>query len=47
METIIISIVIGLIICLAVYKIYKEKKNGAKCVGCPVAKSCGQPKNNL
>jgi len=34
--------VIALIVGGASMYIYKEKKNGAKCIGCPHAKSCGK-----
>lgn len=35
MENIIIILVVGLIIGLAAGYIYKEKKRGVKCIGCP------------
>ncbi len=37
---IIIAIVLGIVF-LAGYYIYRAKKNGAKCIGCPYGKSCG------
>lgn len=40
MENIIIIAVIALIIVLAVGYIYKEKKKGKKCIGCPYAAEC-------
>ena len=40
MENMIILLVIGLIVGAAGY-IWKEKKKGVKCVGCPYAQSCG------
>lgn len=40
METIIAIIIILLIVTLALVKIYKEKKRGAKCIGCASYKSC-------
>ena len=33
--------VIGLVVGAAAGYVYKEKKRGARCVGCPYAKSCG------
>ena len=40
MENIAILIVVGLICGLAVAYIYREKKRGAKCIGCPHSKTC-------
>lgn len=40
MDTIIAIGVILIIIILASYKIYSEKKAGAKCIGCPHSKEC-------
>ena len=40
MENIIIVLVIGLIVGLAAGYIYKAKKRGVKCIGCPDAKHC-------
>lgn len=40
MENIIIIAVLALIIALAVGYIYKEKKKGKKCIGCPYAAEC-------
>ena len=41
MENIIISVILIIIIGLAVFYIYKEKKSGKKCIGCPNScKSC-------
>ncbi len=40
MENIILIILLIAIIGFAVIYIYKEKKNGAKCIGCPHAKNC-------
>lgn len=37
---IIVGAVIVGIIALAVYKVVKDKKAGAKCVGCPYAGKC-------
>ena len=41
MENIIILLVVGLIVGAAAGYIWKEKKKGVKCVGCPYAQSCG------
>lgn len=41
METLIVIAILVAIIGLAVWYIYKEKKSGKKCVGCPYAGSCG------
>lgn len=40
MENIIIGIVILAIVALAVRYIYKAKKSGKKCIGCPDGGSC-------
>ena len=42
--TIIAVIAIVLIVFLAVRYIYKEKKKGTRCIGCPYAGNC--PKNS-
>ncbi len=41
MTDIIIAAVVLLIVTLAVRYIYKAKKNGVKCIGCPHSKECG------
>ncbi|MBQ9840363.1 MAG: FeoB-associated Cys-rich membrane protein [Erysipelotrichaceae bacterium] len=41
-KDIIVVLVLVFILGLAIGYIIKEKKNGAKCVGCPYAKSCGK-----
>lgn len=41
MENIIIVAVIVIVVALAVRYIYKAKKSGKKCVGCPDGGSCG------
>lgn len=38
-------IAIVLIVFFAVRYIYKEKKKGTKCIGCPYADSCQKNKN--
>ncbi len=40
MENLIIIVVIVAILALASFKIIKEKKAGAKCIGCPNSKQC-------
>lgn len=40
MENFIIIAVVAAVIGLAGRYIYKEKKNGAKCIGCPSGCSC-------
>ena len=40
-ENIIILVVVGLIVGLAGGYIYRAKKRGVKCVGCPHSKTCG------
>lgn len=44
MENLIIILVLLLIIGGAAAYIYKAKKSGQKCVGCPYAKECGSGK---
>ena len=39
-DILIVAIVLAILGAAAFY-IYKAKKNGAKCIGCPQAKSCG------
>lgn len=41
MTDILILAVIALILGAIVLYIYKEKKRGTKCIGCPHAKTCG------
>ena len=40
-ENIIIIAVVSVIIGLAVLYVYKSKKSGKKCIGCPYADGCG------
>jgi len=40
MENVILVVIIALIIGGAVRYIYKAKKNGAKCIGCPNGSKC-------
>ncbi len=41
MTDLIIIAVIAICVGLAAMYIYKEKKSGSGCVGCPYAKDCG------
>ena len=41
MENIIILLVVGMIVGAAAGYIWKEKRKGVKCVGCPYASGCG------
>ena len=40
MESIIVAVVIIAVVGLAVRSIYKAKKSGKKCIGCPDGGSC-------
>ena len=40
MENIVIIAIIALILGGAAFYIFKAKKSGAKCIGCPNAKAC-------
>ena len=40
MESVIAAVIIIAIVALAVRYIYKAKKSGAKCIGCPDSKTC-------
>ncbi len=42
MKDYIVLIVVAVIIVLAVLYIYKSKKKGKKCIGCPYADKCGK-----
>ncbi|MBQ8403690.1 MAG: FeoB-associated Cys-rich membrane protein [Clostridia bacterium] len=39
-ENVIIVVVLALIVGLASFYIYKAKKSGKKCIGCPDSKTC-------
>ena len=41
MENIIIIGAVLIIVALAAYYVYKEKKAGKKCIGCPYCSTCG------
>ena len=43
---IIISIILIALVGGAIYYIYKEKKKGTKCIGCPMAGSCTKHKSS-
>ena len=45
MENIIIIAVIVLVLGFAVFYIYKAKKSGKKCIGCPNSGSCEYKRN--
>ncbi len=40
MANLIVSIILILMVGSAVYYIYKNKKKGVKCIGCPYSKGC-------
>lgn len=42
MVNIVLGLVIAVIFSAALYKIYKDKKNGVKCSGCPYSKINGE-----
>ena len=42
MENIIIVVAIVLVVGLASFYVYKSKKRGRKCIGCPYADSCSK-----
>ncbi len=42
MENLVIILVIGFIVGMAAGYIYKAKKRGVKCVGCPDSGTCGR-----
>ena len=39
---IIIVAVVALVVGLAAFYVYRSKKNGQRCVGCPYAGTCGK-----
>jgi len=41
MENLVVVVILVLILGGAAFYIYKAKKSGAKCIGCPDAKTCG------
>ncbi len=46
MENIIVIAIVLIIVGLASYYIYKAKKSGQKCIGCPYSRECGSNKNS-
>ena len=44
---IIVSIILLVVVGGAVYYIYKEKKKGTKCIGCPMAGNCAKHRNGM
>lgn len=42
MADIIVIAIVVLVVGLAIRYIYKEKKNGRKCIGCPSSGSCSK-----
>ena len=46
MKDLIIAFILIIIFALAIGYIIKEKKSGAKCIGCPHSKECGGNCNN-
>jgi len=41
MTDILILLVVAAVVALAGWYVYKAKKSGQKCVGCPHSKTCG------
>lgn len=41
MKTFVVLLILAAIVFSASYYIYKAKKSGKKCIGCPYAKECG------
>lgn len=46
MSNLIVSTIIAAIIALAIWKIFKEKQKGNKCIGCAVTGKCDSSKQN-
>ncbi len=44
MSDIIVIAIVVLVVGLAIGYIVRQKKSGAKCIGCPYAKSCSSDK---
>lgn len=40
MDNLIVGVILAIILGAAIYYIYKEKKKGVRCVGCPYAGEC-------
>ncbi len=47
MINVIATLVLIVIVSSASYYIYKEKKKGTKCIGCPMAGNCAKYKNGM
>ena len=45
MKDFIVAGFIVIIVAMAVFYIYKEKKKGVKCIGCPFADTCASKHN--
>ena len=37
----IVIAILALLLGVAIFYLYREKKRGAKCIGCPYSKECG------
>ncbi len=46
MKDFVVLLIVAVIIVLAVLYIYKMKKKGKKCIGCPYADKCGKDNNS-
>ncbi len=42
MTDLIIFVILAAVVCFAARYVYKAKKKGQKCIGCPYAKTCGK-----
>ena len=42
MTDIIVVLILFAVLCSAGFYVYRAKKNGQKCVGCPYSKECGK-----
>ena len=47
MKNVVLIIIIAFIIICAFLYLYKAKKNGQKCIGCPYAKECKNGRCNI
>ena len=45
MDNIVVILIIALILGGALFYIYKSKKRGETCIGCPYAKECAKKRN--
>ena len=46
MKDFIVILIIALILGLVIFYIYRSKKSGNKCIGCPYSKECSKCKCN-